>query len=197
MDKTAITKARDRLRVAKSAVECLEKCTNYQSFCDNWYVFLVSTKNIYTTMEQGAKTSPQSRQWYGGKKTIRRNDELLQYIFQARDDAEHGLTHVTEHVPGSLAIGVAKAGYSNATTINGTIGEGGTLRIHSNDGKPVLIEQILPHARLATVHGRGNIPYRPPTMHLNKPLESNLPLPVAKLSISYFETLISEADGLA
>jgi hypothetical protein len=170
---------------------------HYQSFTDDWYVFLVSAKNIYTTLEQGAKISPQSRQWFGGKKDIRRNDDLLQYLFQARDDAEHGLAQGTEHVPGHVAIGVAKPGYSNAMTLNGTLGKGGTLHIQSNDGKPVLIEQTLPHTRLTTVYGRGNIPHKPPIMHLGKPLESNLPLPVAKLALIYFETLILEADRLA
>lgn len=196
MDPKAIIKAQSRLRIAQKAIEELARCKDFDEFTDAWHTFLTASKGIYTTLEQGAKVSAKSRQWFGAKKKIRRNDQLLQYIFQARDDDLHGLSPVAEHVPGSLAIGVNKPGFSSSMTIDGTFGPGGSLKVTSLDDKPVLIEQIFAHVRLNRVHDRGKRPYDPPVKHLGVKLPSNMPLPVATLSISYFRTLISEAEKL-
>jgi hypothetical protein len=197
MDPAAIAKANSRLRTAKKAIEDLTGCNDYDTFSDTWYTFLVAAKGIYTILEQGAKSSAQARQWFGAKSKERRSDPLLQYLYQARDDDEHGLSRVVEHVPGALGIGVSKPGFSNAIRLDGSIGPGGTLQITSLDGLPVLVEQTLPHVRLIRVHGRDKKPYDPPEQHLGAKLASNLPVPVAKLALSYFEGIFAEAAALA
>ena len=196
MDKRALEKAKSRLRIARSAVEDLSKLNDYDAFQDHWYVFLSASKNIYTVLEQGVKGSTKSQQWFELKKQERRNDPLLQYIYQARNDNEHGLQPVTEYVPGSLAIGVSKPGYSNSMRINGSIGSGGTLNVSSLDNKPVLIEQTLPHAKLMRVHDGNGKAYAAPEEHMGRKLSSNLPLPVAELTANYLEQLVAEAERL-
>jgi hypothetical protein len=117
MDSKAITKARSRLRVSEKALNELAECNDYQTFSDTWYTFLVAWKNIYTALEQGSKASAQSRQWFGAKKQARKGDKLLQYLFEARNDDEHGLNDSTALDPGGLAIGVSKPGYSRSMHI--------------------------------------------------------------------------------
>ncbi|MDN3571820.1 hypothetical protein [Methylobacterium longum] len=197
MDPQALAKARSRLRVASKALSDLESIKNYDDFIDIWYVLLTASKNFYTILEQGSKISAQSRQWYGAKKQERRSDPLLRYMYEARNDDEHGLNLGSEDVPGSLAIGVNKPGFSSAMSISGTFGPGGNLSVKSLDGKPVLVEQTLPHARLISVRDRSNVEYKPPTEHKGQPLESNLPLPVAKLMVAHLETMIVQAQALA
>jgi cytochrome P450 len=162
MNPLAVTKARSRLRAAKRAVETLSACEDYDTFADTWYTFLVAAKSIYTVLEQGAKTSAQSRQWFGAKSTERRKDPLLQYLYQARDDDEHGVKPVVEHVSEVLALGIHKPGYSTSFRIDGTIGQGGTIQATSLDGKPVLVWYAAAHTRLIRVHGRDRKPYDPP-----------------------------------
>ena len=200
MDPKAVTKARARLRIARQQLEAAEKSASYHAFTDAWYLFLVAAKNVYTTLEQGAKASAQSRQWFGGKKNDRKSDELLQYLFQARDDDEHGLADVTMLNPGFLGIGKAAEGFSHSMSISMSTDEHGTPTIHkleSHDGLPILIEQKGPHAVLLPVTGRSSIRYDVPTQHLGKPLPDDLPLTVGKLGLAYLEALVAEAEARA
>lgn len=198
MDSKAVYKAQSRLRLSEKALKELSLCKSHQEFEDIWYNFLVASKNVYTVLEQGSKSSAQSRQWFGGKSDERRNDPLLAYLFHARDDDEHGLNAITEFKHGSLNIGVKRPGFSNSfyledvTIIDGKI----TIqKIESLDNKPVLIEQRAPHTVLATVTSRGN-KYAPPTEHKGTLLETNLPIPVAALGFAYLKELVEEAKTL-
>lgn len=191
----ALDKANSRLRVARKALSELAESKSREQFSDTWYTFLVATKNVYTALEQGSKTTPQDRQWFGAKKQQRKDDELLQYLFQARDDDEHGVEQVTEFVPGSLGIGVAEEGYSSAMRFDGMIGSGGKLKVTPLDGKPVLIEFTAPHMKLATVTGRGNIKYPPPSTHLGQTLQARSPEAVAELGLAYLTGLVEEAEN--
>ena len=194
MDPQALTKARSRLRVAKKAAEDLISCEDYNSFTDIWYTFLTASKNIYTVLEQGAKTSAKSRQWFEEKRKKRRGDALLDYIYQARNDDEHGLLPVAEDVPGGISIGVNKEGYSERIVFNKA--PGGPLHATSMDGKPILVQQVLPHVRLSQVRGRDGKSYDPPTVHLGDTMTNNSPRAVADLTISYLESMLREAEAL-
>lgn len=195
VDVKAIIKAKSRLRVAEKALAELAASQQYEEFSDTWYTFLVATKNVYTVLEQGSKVTPQSRQWFANVRQARKDDELLQYLFEARNDDEHGLDNSTEHVPGSLAIGVAREGYSNSVRLNGTLGPGGSFNVESLDGKPVLIEQTLPHARLVSVQARGNRTINPPLSHLGVRLHDTSPVAVATLGLTYLTALVDDAES--
>lgn len=197
MDKKAVDKARSRLRVATKASQELGVCKSHDDFTDTWYTFLTASKNIYTILEQGAKSSPQSRQWFGERAAERRGDELLQYVYEARNDDEHGLEPVTTHDSGGLAIGVARPGFSNSITVNGTLGPGGVLHIQSNDGHPVLIEDIPPHTKLATIRARGGRLLGPPSTHLGRKLPNSDPQTVAGAVIVYLSAMVQEAEERA
>jgi hypothetical protein len=198
MDKRAIVKAASRLRVAQKATAELAGCKNHDAFTDVWYTFLTASKNVYTILEQGAKADPRSKQWYGGRAAERRGDELLQYIYEARNDDEHGLEEMSEAVGGSLSIGIPKPGFSNSFTINAnpTAGSRGII-VKSLDGLPVLVAQEPPHIRLRPVSARGNRTLTPPVSHLGKPLDDTSPLGVAKTTVGYLEAMIESAANLA
>lgn len=200
MDPKAVSKAKARLDIAKQQLGAAENAESYTAFTAAWYLFLVAAKNVYTTLEQGAKSSPQSRQWFGKRKNDRKSDPLLQYLFQARDDDEHGLADVTRLQPGSLAIGKAAPGYSSSMHIDRLEIKDGKVhigKITSLDGKPVLIENIPAHAVLMPVTGRGNITYNPPETHRGEKLADTLPITIGELGLTYLEELVSEAADKA
>lgn len=197
MDKKAVDKARSRLRVAIKANEDLGVCKNHDEFTDTWYTFLTAAKNIYTVLEQGAKVSPQSRQWFGARAAERRADDLLQYTYEARNDDEHGLEPISKHVPGSLDIGVSRPGFSNSIRLNGTLGHGGTMVVESLDGKPVLIEQTMPHVQLTSIRARGGRVLAPPTTHLGNKLPDSSPKTVADAAIGYLSGMVDDAERRA
>jgi hypothetical protein len=200
MDAKAVAKARQRLKLATEKLREAEIATTHEAFAGAWYFFLIAAKNVYTSLEQGAKTSAQSRQWFGAKKNERKTDPLLQYLFQARDDDEHGLGDVTKLEPGSLAIGKARPGFSSNMSISLSTDGSGRPTIHrleSHDGLPILIEEIRAHFRLLPVTGRGDVTYDPPTHHLGAPLLDNQPIIVGNLAIEYLTRLIEEATTRA
>lgn len=209
MDPKALVKALSRLRVVQKAVADLEICKDYDAFSDIWYTFLVAAKNVYTVLEQGAKTTPQSRQWFGSKNQQRKNDPLLRYVTEARNDDEHGLEPISTYVPSVLNIGVTRSGTSShMKDENGNVFIGcGTAYsfvgakphrlpgMQALDGKPILVEDTQAHVKLVRVHDRSRNPHDPPTSHLGEKIDGSSPLVVAKAMTSYLETLVAEAQG--
>lgn len=214
MDRRAVEKAESRLRIAQKALAGLEESQNYRDFADQWHVFLTSAKGVYTVLEQGAKVSPQSRQWFVAKKTIRKNDPLLQYIFEARNDDEHGLGTSVNLQPERHEIGMAGEGCSSSIRLDGGpfqnvhISGGHTalviegapppgLRVTSLDNKPILSRHKPAAPILVEITARGNRKYAPPTSHLGHQLGDTSPLHVAKVAVDYLSGLVKEAAGLA
>ena len=195
MDPLAIEKARLRLSGATRSVESLMHCNEFGRYCELWYNFLIAAKGVYTVLEQGAKASPQSRQWFGGIKNTRRTDDLLQYLYQARDDDEHGLNAVIARdktiavvkIPDSEQRLIVKAVYSQEPSSDAGI------TINAINGLPVLKEDSYPYVRLVRVHGRDKKPYDPPLMHLNKSVADLDPVKVAQLCLAYLGRVIEQA----
>ena len=198
MNPKLIAKARSRLRIAAKAIDHLKAATNHQNFSDTWYTFLTAAKNVYTCLEQASKATAPGRQWFGGIKALRKSDELLQYLFQARDDEEHGVEAATELQPGALGIGVNKPGFSTAMHIRRlAIDQQGNVELDatSHDGKPILLEITPARSILKPVTGRGNRIYDPPTAHLGNAIPDNSPIPVAQLALIYLESLVDQAES--
>lgn len=195
MDPRAIDKAKRRLNSARKAMEELKTCRDLEQFHETWFAFLTAAKSIYTALETGSKiSSPQSRQWFGGKQRERREDALLQYVYQARNDEEHGLDTQAEMSPGYFGIRV-KRGYS--TSIVGSMKDG-VFTFASTDGKPMLLETMPEHISLKAVTGRGGEIFRPPNTHLGQRIDFGfMPLPVAEKAIAYLASMVAEAEQLA
>jgi hypothetical protein len=215
MKHIAIEKANSRLRVAQKALTDLKSCRTFEEFSDAWYVVLTSSKNIYTVLEQGAKGAAQSMQWLGAKKQIRKNDTLLQYMFEARNDDEHGLGSSVALKPELHEIGVAGPGFSSTIRLDGgpfsnvvisgcqtaVAFSGGPpplgLRVTPLDGKPVQVRRSPATTILVPVIARGDRKYDPPTHHLGHKLNDTSPIAVAELNVAYLAGLLNEASGLA
>lgn len=168
---------------------------NFREFTDSWFVFLTAFKSTYTTLEQGAKVSAQSRQWFGAKARERRGDELLQYLFQARNDEEHGLEAGAEPVPGRITVEV-KIPDSLRLDLSYIQTAGGEARL-PNGTAAKIHEHILPSIILAPVRDRDRSTiYRPPVSHLGAPLADKSPLGVAKIGFGYLVGMVKEAEVL-
>lgn len=122
----------------------------------------------------------------------------MQYLFQARDDDEHGLGEVVTFHPGHTAVGVAHPDFSRNFRLSNIRMEAGKVdieKMESLDGKPILIKQIMPHTRLNRVAGRGSVYYDPPTSHLGEPIANSMPLTVANLAVAYLKALVCSAES--
>lgn len=195
MKRAAIEKAESRLRLIRKSINELEGCKDFTGFRDTWSQFLTAAKGVYTVLEQGAKVSQRSLKWFSVKTADRKADELLSYVFHARNDDEHGLGEIARDDPGSFIIGKRSEGYSDAIRIDGEIGPGKTLNIQALDGKPVLIERRPRRPILLPVKDRSVI-YPVATAHLGERVQGDHPLTVALCMESYLVDLVEEAKGL-
>lgn len=103
---------------------------------------------------------------------------------------------MTEFVPGQIAIGVNKPGYSRDMRIGGVKMVNGVLSyadVESLDGLPVLIEETNPHSRLVPVIGRGPVTYDVPSVHKGDALPDAFPTTFADLAVAYLSALVEEA----
>lgn len=200
MNPLAVTKSRLRLSAAKAALDDLETCNEYGRFAELWYSFLVAAKSVYTVLEQGAKASPQARQWFGGVATKRRGDPLLQYLFQARDDDEHGLNPVIKQDKTVAGAWIGVPGFGIKLVVSAVYdtepSEDASIELTAIDGIPFTEEQKFPYVRLIRVHGRDKKPYDPPNQHLGTLVDTDTPVPVGRLAIFYLETIVEEAAAL-
>jgi hypothetical protein len=195
MDPKAIGKAKARLRTAEGQLDAAANAPDFETFSDHWYLFLVAAKNVYTQLEQGSKASAQSRQWFGAAKQARKDDPLLQYLFQARDDDEHGIENVVEHRPESLTVKFdappgerISVGYMRLD--NRGLEMRGASHTHTVEFAPT-------HPALVPVLGRGGIVFNPPSEHLGVQLENIYPIPIGTLALAYLHDLVSRARSLA
>lgn len=215
MKPIAITKAKIRLLAARAALARMPGANNANQFAAEWYSFITSAKNVYTVLETGAKSNPRSRQWVGGKHAFRRKDPLLQYLYQARDDDEHGLDIPLTKTVAVSHLGIAGSGNSNHVRIRGPnldivckgFGVAGYIEgrhhnpanhtVESLDGLPVANHIQLPRIILRPVTDRGRNVYHPPKTHLGKTLDDDSPISVARCGLGYLEEMVREAEQLA
>jgi hypothetical protein len=194
MKPEAIGIARSRLRTASRALDALRAAEHKpEEFADHWFVFLTSWKNIYTVLEQGSKSSAQSRQWFGGKKADRKADPLLQYLFEARNDDSYGLTNSVHHTGGGYLMRATKDITQMQVRLNTATGE---MEAVGPDGEPVaaLIQHTGRGPELRTVDARGDRKIEPPIEHLGQRIDIR-PIPVAELALTYAESLVAEAEA--
>ena len=123
-------------------------------------------------LELGAKGIPKSTEWLNAKVQIQKNDPLLKYMYEARNDDEHGLGSAVSLIPELHEIGVASPGFSNSIRLengpffNVVISGCGTaaafsggpspagLRVTSLDGKPVQVRRTPATTVLVAVSGK-------------------------------------------
>jgi hypothetical protein len=193
MDPTAIDLAVSRVRTAGHAFEDLTTAKTWEEFGDHWFLFLVAWKAVYTVLEEGAKPFPQSRQWFGAKKKERKDDPLLQYLFEARNDEEHGLARsVTLGGPKLLIRGSPgqthfQLGHDAQGRLTATGPKGEDVSDH--------IQHIDAGPELQPVKARGGRTIYPPCQHLSRPVDIR-PLPVALAGLNYVAKLVAEAVKL-
>lgn len=193
MKQIAVDKACKRLAKASMCLESIEASRSFDEFESAWTDLLIALDDIHTILQQGAKTSPQSRQWYGGKKTERRKDPLLSYLHQARNADKHGIEPIASHKPGGVKISKgARPTFILKTAVNH--GKA-SFELHPIEGPGM--EIIPPSAELIPVRfDRFGDVFEPPTKHLGSILPDVSPLAIARIGFKYHETLVQAASQL-
>jgi hypothetical protein len=102
MNRKAVEAARIEFNRAWDSVQALGAATDDEQIQTHWAAFLTAASRMFNKLKAGAKACPQSKQWYDAQARQRQDDQLLCYIWHARNVDEHGLEFVTRKQPGSI-----------------------------------------------------------------------------------------------
>jgi len=168
MNRKAVEAARIEFNRAWDSVHALTAATEHDQIQTHWAAFLSAAARMFNKLRAGAKAPPQSKQWYDSKVRQRQDDQLLCYIWHARNVDEHGLEFVTRKQPGFIR----ELPPTPQTALTG----------HA------VLEITEPHVRLLDVVDRG-VRYSPPPNCI-KPYNTGM------LALSRLEPILFEAEAL-
>jgi hypothetical protein len=199
MRAVAITKARNHLELARTAIDLLQIEGGFRQFERAWAEVLSQLGRVYNTLEQGAKGCNVSEPWFGGKKKERRSDPLLSYIHHARNTYEHGLDDLTQRRVDAASLHFLP---TNEITVgfDMMIDDKGAMHVRnpvvkSPNGGINRVEVVNPQVDLIAIRDRGVV-YDPPKMHDGTPIVNVAPTTVANLAVAHLERLLVEASEL-
>jgi hypothetical protein len=198
MKRQGLAKAFFRLDAAKSALKSAKSSEINNDFDRSWSEFLSSLDAIYNCLGQSIGGNEKSRKWYSKLVSLRKEDELLCYLWHARNSDFHGLEAPAHFEGPQLRIGgAADVGFSRHMTINFSHdGEKQSISAIPNDGKPIFVEKSKPKMKLLSVLDRG-IVYNPPDSHLGNSLKGLSLIEIGELALIFFTEKMNEAHELS
>jgi hypothetical protein len=180
MKREAVEAARIEFNRASNSVNSLSDATDHDEIETHWVAFLSAATRIFNKLQAGAKKPPQSKQWFDSKVRQRQDDQLLSYIWHARNANDHGLEFVTRKQPGFIRE-VPPTPEEREAFERGK-GDHPALTGH------VVLEITEPHVRLLDVLDHGNRHSPPP--NCIKPYNTGM------LALSKLEPILLEAEAL-
>jgi hypothetical protein len=200
--KAGIIKARRRWSEAEDAFHELMKSATggtYGEYVRAWGKFLVSSTAVLHIIEGASRHTPQGRQWYGGKRRECRKDALILYMYQARNEEEHGVEPVT-HIEGDIRMTVREETRFRVPDWQGKRPSSAWEVLLSPDTewlgpKPTFSFKKPVPVLLPVTSKEGDV-FQPPKEHLGQPLmRGDDPFEVAGHYLNYMERLIDEAES--
>lgn len=199
MKPEAVEQAKIRLAKARRATARLLEAQSYEDAEDAWTDFLSAATAVYSKLEQGCKKHGPSEAWYGRKKKFRKDDQLLNYLHQARNSDEHGIERVVEKKVRSWDFT-----YSPVVSGKNSFGAIHRVDIHEIDeatgaeGK-FMATGLLHGPTIMCIKVRNTNfgdEFDVPRMHLGREIDFPIPQEISLLTLHYLGVLIREAEQL-
>ncbi len=184
----------EKLEEARGAIDAMRTASHRLEFEHAWGHFLDCLQLAFVRLHtEGKKMFSSFQPWVGRYESERKNDPLLQYLYQARHQVQHGLVPITWSQPHAV-IGRGFMGYVKDIKIypDGTYAidsqpmapDGKEAAIEINPGEPVLVEIL---------NKKHNQTFAVPSEHLGSPIANVSPIAVAQMALSYHENMIAAA----
>lgn len=200
MKQSVLLQAQGRLKLAERAFAAICAAGHDSiEFQTHWLDFLVQWKGTYTKVQRAAKETPQEVQWFGDVNRERRNDALLRYLFEARNDGEHGIDPSAVHMGPGFSFTTHGRVLQIRTHADGTLYLGPDGKpVALDDGKEVEHIDVEPAesylVEVKEYDGKRMVP--PPTSHLGNPMEPK-PRIAAQLGLKWLRSLVATAVAMS
>lgn len=196
----ALKKAVGRLNRAAEALEKLTGYESYDDFSNAWTDFITSLNDVFVFLGEGSKGHNLSQSWFARKKGERKSDELLQYLYQARNAEQHGI----EEVVGEIFTRAEAVATEGMKVFSVSIGyaDGQIAHIIPPEGRDVLsqhvtVDRLVGIALVPVTDGRSKQTYQPPKLHLGHSIIGKSISEIATLAHAYYYKMVEEAETLA
>jgi len=155
---------------------------------ENWSQFLVAADLVFSKLGAGAKGCSVSEPWFGRKLHQQKQDQLLNFLYLARNAEEHGIERSVENaykvevVPGVVLH------------LDATFEPNGDVVFRRQDDPAVIVHMPLTGAAKAVADRSGRM-HGPPSSHLGQDVQPTV-LEIGRLALAHLESLVREAEGL-
>lgn len=185
-----IDKPWDQLKKAESYIDKMANAASLHEYDEYWKEFLHNLERSWNKLTSHLSKSPKYQGWVerGRTEGLRRQDQLLSYLVNARGAEEHSVSDISRKQPGGIGINPA---FGRRLHINKLEINNGQIYIDSE--QPIKVEFIPGRVDLLNVENRGR-EYQVPTEHLGKKLSSNDPIEIAKLGVEFYRKYFEKAE---
>ncbi|MEQ3694019.1 MAG: hypothetical protein ABNH16_03765 [Thalassolituus sp.] len=185
-----IDKPWEQLRRAESYIEKMTTASSVEEYEEYWKEFLHNLERSWNKLTSHLKRSPKYQGWVERGKTekLRRQDQLLSYLVNARGAEEHSVAEISKQQSGGIRINPV---FGNSLKINKVGVINGQIYIDSD--QPIKIDFIPDKVVLMSVENRGRT-YDVPSEHIGNKLIKNDPVEIAKLGVAFYKTYFENAE---
>jgi hypothetical protein len=186
-----IDKPWEQLRKAESYIEKMTTASSLGEYEEYWKEFLHNLERSWNKLTSHLKRSPKYQGWVERGKTekLRRQDQLLSYLVNARGAEEHSVADISKQQPGGIGINPA---FGNSLHINKLEINNG--QIHIDSDQPIRIDFIPGKVELLSVENRGRT-YDIPSQHIGNDIKTNDPVEIAKLGAAFYRAYFEKAES--
>lgn len=190
---TAFQQSRRELDKAKDALDAFAGAQDFESARREWENFLSYIDRAYNKLSYASRLGGRVSGRIGLIKNARSQDELLQYLMQARNISEHGIEEITAVSENYGIQGVPLDPSKTVIIKDLRIDDKGGITYRS--GENVVFQRIFAGVNLLAIVSRG-VKYRVPVIHLGNEVNSTAPTKIGQLALDFYNRKLDELEAL-
>jgi len=180
MSKDPLKHPKSELKAAQNSLENMRNSKSFEEFEEHWKTYLFCIEKVWNKIERSCMEFGDFQPWQGQYKKLRKKDELLQYIKQARDTDNHSIQDLSTLKKSRLNMTPLNKG---SHTIKHMVVVSGQLQHY--EGDPMKVEFTPATIKANRVKNNGRW-YNPPRSHLGKRLGGKHPVEIAEHGIFFY-----------
>jgi hypothetical protein len=180
MSEDPLKHPKSELKAAQNSFENMKNSNSFEEFEEHWKTYLFCIEKVWNKTERCCAEFGNFQPWQGQYKTLRKKDELLQYLKQARDTDIHSIQDISTLKKSRLQINPVNKGEHYIEKM--VIANG---QLQHYEGDPIKVEFTPATIKANRVKNNGRW-YNPPKAHLGVQLSSKHPVEIAQHGIAFY-----------
>jgi len=176
------------LERARSSINTMQASNSLDEFEENWKDFLHRIERVWNKTANHYGKSPKWNGWQGKILKLRKDDQLLSYLINARGAEEHTVDDVVGRQSGGIGINPAEGNslYIEHLSFNGP-------NIFIKSPQKIKVEFFAARTVLLPIKNRGRV-YPVPKNHLGKQVDSSNVIQIAEIALEFYRKFIEEVE---